>query len=155
MVAYKQNDRLQIFDLAGEELWTSSERHGGNMLFYNGPKQDLGDVENRLYFPMRTRVLQRQGKSCEVIAVKNHDLTNMKLKYRKFSEAHIESLTWTGLGLSANWRTRRISGQIRDFDLGDFDNDGTTELVVVVIIKEGEVALSTPKTALIAYEMKS
>ena len=77
------------------------------------------------------------------------------MKNRKFSEAHIESLTWTGLGLAANWRTRKISGQIRDFDLGDFDNDGTTELVVVVIIKEGSMAFSTPKTTLIAYDLKS
>ena len=155
VVAYKQNDRLQIFDLTGEELWAGNERHGGNMLFYNGPQEDLGDVENRLYFPMRTRVLERQDKSCEVIAVKNHDLTGMKLKYRKFSEAHIESLTWTGLGLAANWRTRKFSGQIRDFDVGDFDNDGTPELVVVVIQKEGSMAFSTPKTTLIAYNLKS
>jgi TolB-like protein len=155
VVAYKQNDRLLIFDLAGQELWSGGERHGGNMLFYNGPQQDMGDVENRMYFPMRTRVLQRQGKSCEVIAVKNHDLTGMKLKYRKFNEAHIESLTWTGLGLAANWKTRKINGQVRDFDLGDFDNDGTLELVVVIIQKEGDMAFSTPKTALIAYEIRS
>lgn len=155
VVAYKQNDRLLMFDFAGQELWSGSERHGGNMLFYNGPQQDMGDVENRLYLPMRTRVLQRQGKPCEVIAVKNYDLTNMKLKYRSFNEAHIESLTWTGLGLAANWKTRKINGQVRDFDLGDFDNDGTLELVVVIILKEGAMAFSTPKTTLIAYDMKS
>jgi TolB-like protein len=155
IVAYKQNDRLLMFDLAGEELWSGSERHGGNMLFYNGPQQDTGDVESRLYFPMRTRVLERQGKSCEVIAVKNHDVTNMKLQYRSFNEAYIESLTWTGLGLAANWRTRKITGQVRDFDLGDFDNDGTLELVVVIILKEGSIAFTSPKTTLIAYDMKS
>ena len=155
LVAYKQNDRMLVFDLTGEELWAGVERHGGNMLFYSGPKQQRGDVEIRLYFPMRTRVMQRRDKPSEVIAVKNFELTGMKLEYRNFTEAQIESLSWTGLGLAPNWKTRKITGQIRDFALGDFDNDGTTELVAAVILDEGAIAFSTPKSVVIAYDLKS
>jgi hypothetical protein len=155
LVAYKQNDRMLVFDLTGEELWAGVERHGGNMLFYSGPKQQRGDVEIRLYLPMRTRIMQRRDKPSEVIAVKNFELTGMKLEYRNFTEAQIESLSWTGLGLAPNWKTRKITGQIRDFALGDFDNDGTTELVAAVILDEGAIAFSTPKSVVIAYDLKS
>jgi TolB-like protein len=121
LVAYKQNDRMLVFDQTGEELWAGVERHGGNMLFYSGPKQQRGDVEIRLYLPMRTRIMQRRDKPSEVIAVKNFELTGMKLEYRNFTEAQIESLSWTGLGLAPNWKTRKITGQIRDFALGDWE----------------------------------
>jgi TolB-like protein len=154
VVAYKQDDRLLVFDPAGEELWTGVERHGGSMLFYSGPQEQRGEVENRLYFPMRTRVMQGKDKTTEVIAVKNFELTGMKLEFRNFTEAQIESLSWTGLGLAPDWKTRKITGQIRDFALGDFDNDGTIELVAAVIQKQGAVAFTIPKSVLIAYDLK-
>ena len=155
VVAYKQNDRLLVFNPSGEELWSGVERHGGNMLFYSGPQQQKGDVEVRLYFPMRTRVIQGKDNTAEVIAVKNFEMTGMKLEFRNFTEAQIESFSWTGLGLAPNWKTRKITGQIRDFALGDFDNDGTVELVAVVIQDEGAIAFTTPKSVLIAYDLKS
>jgi TolB-like protein len=153
--AYKPNDRIQLFDTAGNEIWTGVDRHGGSMLFYALPPEDDGDLENRLYFPMRLIFRKREGGSNEVIAVKNIDLTGMKLEYRKLTEAHIEALSWTGLGLAPIWKTRKISGYIQDFALADFDNDGKTELVAAVIVKPGTTAFSTPKSVLIAYELGS
>jgi hypothetical protein len=155
VAAYKPNDKIQLFDTAGNEIWTGGERHGGSMLYYATPRKDLGDVENRLYFPMRLIIRKGKDDSSEVIAVKNFDLTGMKLEYRKFTEAYIEALSWTGLGLAPNWKTRKISGYIQDFALADFDNDGKTELVAAVIVKEGSIAFTTPKSVLIAYELGS
>jgi TolB-like protein len=153
--AYKSNDRIQLFDTAGNEIWSGAERHGGSMLYYAAARRDLGDVENRLYFPLRLICRIGNGKSREIIAVKNHDLTNMKLEYRKFTQGYIESLSWTGLGLAPNWKTRKISGYIQDFALGDFDNDGQTELVAAVVVKAGSIAFTTPKSVLIAYDLNS
>jgi TolB-like protein len=155
VVAYRPNDRLQIFELNGNEIWTGTERYGGSMMYYAEPRKDLGDVENRLYFPMRIVVWKDQAETSEVIAVINHELTGHRVKYRKFTKAHIESLTWDGLGLAPNWSTRQISGHIRDYAIGDFDNDGKVELVAAVVIKEGEIAFTTPKCTIIAYELKS
>jgi hypothetical protein len=81
----------------------------------------------------------------------------MKLeKFRKFTSGHIESLSWDGLGLNTTWKTRKISGFIRDFAVGDFDNDGKIELVAAVILDEGSVVLlGKPKSTIIAYELPS
>jgi len=154
-VAFDPRDRIEVFDKTGEEIWQSAERYGGSMLYYSMPKQDLGDVEVRQYFPARLVIRKNGSDSSEVITVQNHDMTYMKLDFRKFTMGHIESLSWNGLGLSPNWKTRQITGYISDFAVGDFDNDGGMELVVAVILKQGSVALTTPKSAVIAYDLES
>jgi hypothetical protein len=59
------------------------------------------------------------------------------------------------LGLATRWKTRKISGFIRDYALGDFDNDGKMELVAAVIQNEGRVVLVDPKSVIITYELPS
>jgi hypothetical protein len=64
------------------------------------------------------------------------------------------ALTWDGIGLVPSWKTRQISGFIQDFAVGDFDNDGQTELVAAVVLKEGKVMLSGgSKSTVIVYEL--
>jgi hypothetical protein len=93
----------------------------------------------------------------EMIVVKNHDLAGGHAqRFRKFNNAHFESMTWDGLGLQTRWRTRKITGFIRDYSLGDFDNDGKIELVAAVILSEGTIVLiGEPKSTIIAYELPS
>ncbi|MGW8303435.1 MAG: FG-GAP-like repeat-containing protein [Desulfobacterales bacterium] len=157
-VAYNEEDHIRLIDAAGKEIWKSSERYGGSTLFFAEPKNEREQVVNSKYFPMRLLVQDTDGDGdSELIAVRNYDLAAMKLeKFRKFTSSHIESLSWDGLGLNTTWKTRKISGFIRDFAVGDFDNDGKIELVAAVIQDEGNVALfGKPKSTIIAYELPS
>ena len=154
-IGYKGNDRIQIIDSAGKTIWDSPDQYGGSMLFWDAPWDDRGQVENRKYFPMRLVVWQNTAnKENQVIAVKNHDITNRKMEYRKFTKTHIEAFTWDGLGLKPIWKTRSMSGYIQDYTVGDFDNDGNDELVVALVIKEGRVAVLTDaKSTILAYDL--
>ena len=158
-IAYRQNDHIQLLDSAGKELWRSGEPYGGSTLFAAGEKDDRGGaVINLQYYPMRLLVADTNADGdAEVIVVKNYELARMKLeRFRKFTNAHIEALTWDGLGLSTRWKTRKISGFIRDYAVGDFDNDGKIELIAAVILDEGRtVLISEPQSTIIAYEMPS
>jgi len=154
VVAYTKADRLRIFNAGGGEEWTGSDRLGGSTLYYILPKTEPG-TENRQYLPMRLAIcdMNKDGKN-EVIAVKNHEMAGSLLKdFRKFTKASFFSLSWNGLGFVSNWKTRKISGNIRDFAIGDLDNDGKDELVAGVIIKEGSIMFTTPKNTIIAYEI--
>jgi hypothetical protein len=63
-------------------------------------------------------------------------------------------LSWDGVGLGPNWKTRSITGYIQDITIGDFDNDGQDELVAALVMKEGKVILlGEPKSTIIAYEL--
>ncbi|UCD77543.1 MAG: VCBS repeat-containing protein [Desulfobacterales bacterium] len=154
-VSYKESDRIQIIDSGGQIIWNGSDRLGGSMLYYNLPRDDRGQVENKSYYPLRLVVWHNtSAKESEVIAVRNEDISNRKLDMRYFTNSQIESYKWDGVGLAPNWKTRQLSGYIQDFYVGDFDNDGQDELVAALIIKEGRIALITePKSTIIGYEL--
>ncbi len=103
---------------------------------------------------MRTvaRRSAKDGKT-KLIAVKNFDAAGRKLeKFRSYKESQIISFFWDGLGLAPEWKTRKIAGYIRDFAIGDFNGDGTEELVAAVILDEGAIITTTPKSTVIAFE---
>jgi TolB-like protein len=155
-VAFDSEDHLRVYDEAGKQLWKSAERYGGSTLYFSGDITDYGDIEKPIYFPMRTVPLRsaKDGKT-RLIAVKNHDVAGSKLeKFRSFKESQIISFAWDGLGLAPEWKTRKISGYIRDFAIGDFNNDGTLELVAAVVLDEGAVITTSPKSTVIALEFK-
>ena len=157
-VAYRKDDRMQIIDANGKEVWKSGERYGGSTLYCLGEKERRSQVNNPIYYPMRLLVTDTNGDGeSEVIAVKNYNVTGGHLqRFRKFTNAHVESMTWDGLGLQTRWKTRKISGFIRDYTLGDFDNDGKIELVAAVILSEGStILIGQPKRTIIAYELPS
>jgi len=155
VVAFKSNDRIQISDGAGKVVWTGSDRLGGSNLFYYLPMQDRGDVGTRRYYPMRPLVRQLPGdENPEVIVAHNFEVAGMKLEqFRQFTGGQIEAFVWDGMGLANKWRTRKLTGFIRDFAVGDYDNDGGEELIIVLIQRTGDTILTTPKGNLVAYDM--
>ncbi len=154
-VAYDSLDHIRVFDPAGQQLWKSADRYGGSSLFYSGNITDQGEIENPIYLPMRL-LTSRSAKDDKtvVMAVKNFDIAGRKLeKFRSYNESQVISFFWDGLGLSPEWKTRKISGYMRDFAVGDFNNDGAEEIVCAVILEEGRMITTTPKSTVIAFEM--
>lgn len=154
--AYDSTDRIRLFDASGQELWKSADKYGGSTIYYSGDLTDQGQILNPIYFPMRLTVRKSasDGKT-KLLAIQNHDIGGRKLeKFRSFNESQIISFFWDGLGLSPDWKTRKISGYIRDFAVGDFNNDGTEEIVCAVILDEGRIITTSPKSTVIAFELK-
>lgn len=157
VVAYNQGDRLQVIDPAGKVEWKDNEYLGGSMLYFLLPKAGREETEKPQYLPTRVRIgdIDEDGKK-EVIVIKNQDIAGRRLEgFRKFKNGRIMVLSWDGIGLSRMWMTRKVSGYISDFFIGDFDNDGIDELVASVIVKEGAVVMTTPKSTIIVYELNT
>jgi TolB-like protein len=155
-VAYKDNDQFQVIDSSGDTLWDNRERFGGSMLYASVPWEYRGQVQNKWYYPLRLVVWHNKAKNeSEVIAVQNHDLTASTLEeFRYFNKTHIAGFIWDGVGLGPSWKTRKLSGYIQDFTVGDFDNDGEDELIAALVLKEGRVAFVTEaKSTIIGYEL--
>ena len=155
IVAYNRSDRIQILKQTGKARWTGSDPYGGNMLFFAGNQTGAGDIVNPQYLPIRMRItdINSDGKY-ELITARNHDLaSNLLQDFRRFTKTHIESLSWDGIGLASVWKTRRISGRVSDFAIGDFDQDGVKELVAAVVIKEGDIIMTKARSTIIAYDL--
>ncbi len=154
IAAYDPSDRIRVFDEAGKEEWKSAERYGGSTLHTLGNIDDAGQTERPIYLPMRLMALKpdKDGKS-QLLAIRNFDITDRKIEgLRSFNEAQIIGFGWDGLGLQPEWRTRKMTGCIRDFALGDFDNDGELEMVCALVLDEGRIMTTIPKSTLIALK---
>ena len=152
-VAYNEFDYLQLFDPRGEVLWKVAERFGGSTLYYQRPPANKGDIINPKYFPMRIVVRKnKSGNDSEIIAVKNHDITFSKTEvFRKYTKTHLQSWTWDGLSLRQIWKSYQLSGFIRDFAVGDFNNNGQQVLIAALVKSEGNTVLTDAKSRIIAY----
>ena len=152
-VVYNEFDYLQIIDSGGKVLWKSGERYGGSSLYYQLPRDNIAEVYMPGYYPMRIVVRKnRAGNDSEVIAVKNQDIARRKAeRLRKFTKAHIQSWSWDAFGLKPIWKTRQISGYIRDYAVGDFNNNGQQVLIAALVTSEGTTVLTKAESRIIAY----
>ena len=145
VAAYNSGDYIRIISASDKDLWKSAEKYGGNTLYYEN---------RRHYLPVRLMTLKspKDGKTM-LLTVINHDMAGRKLQsFRSFEEFQVILFAWDSLGLAPQWKTRKISGFIRDFAVGDFNNDGKKELLCAVVLEEGAVVTTTSKSILIALE---
>jgi hypothetical protein len=152
---YDPEDYIRVFDEGGKQEWKSTEKYGGSTLHYLGSYgKSSGETDKPIYLPMRLTALKpdKDGK-VQVITIRNFDMADRKLEtFRSFNEAQIVGFAWDGLGLQPEWRTRKMTGCIRDFALGDFDNDGEMEMVCAVVLDEGRIITTVPKSVVIALK---
>lgn len=155
ILAFNEDDYLQILTKSGSKEWKSAEHYGGSVNYLDIESRSGESEKDRLFLSQRIfmKDLDRDGKK-EVIVVQNHAGTSRLFKrYRSFSSSQIVSLSWNGLGLALNWKTRKIHGYVSDFAIGDFDNDGQEELVAAVVMERGASFVAKAKSAIISYDL--
>jgi hypothetical protein len=166
-VTYTAGDLLQLSTTGGREEWTSGESYGGNNNFLISAgdyrRRDEGWMTKRdtdplplnvFYLPQRILLVDfdKNGHN-EVLVLQNYDITQgLMQRQRSFREGHFECLAWDNVGLRTLWRTRKFSGYISDYNLGDFDNDGQDEVVFVVVKKIGDPMTGEAKSYLVSWD---
>lgn len=164
-VAITGNETLSILDPDGKEEWAGSDEYGGSNVYLLAPAEKReAEKAGRILDPtafggvyLQQRLfiadLDKDNKN-EVIAVKNHDVTRgLFRRLKKYTSGHFEALIWDNVGLRGKWKTRNFSGYISDYDVGDFDNDGTDELVFAVVAQAGG-AMTEAKSYLVSWSIK-
>ena len=157
LVACNSGNNIVVVTPAGDILWKSSDKYGGSVQYYAGEKSDKGQEENPIYLPMRLLVRNRAEANAksQVIVVNNHEVMGMRWNRRDFTEANIDAFSWDAASLATDWSTRKMSRFISDIQIADFDNDGHDELLASLIIKAGEIILTSAKSTLLAYDLEA
>jgi TolB-like protein len=164
-IAFVRNDYLQLSSLAGREEWLSAEPYGGSYTwlmtaeeykFHSRETRNNPDpLPMELYFlPQRILVtdFDQDGRN-EAMVVKNEDTTGgLFSRVRSYREGRFENLAWDNVGMRAVWRTRKFSGYISDYNIGDFDNDGQHEVVFAVVKKVGDPMTGDAKSYLVSWD---
>lgn len=160
-VAFSPNEELRVLSADGESVWESPDSLGGNTIYLDKPDEassSIGSYQEtkRTYLPLRVWVtdLEKDGKH-EVIVAKNKDSTRRMLsRIRVFTGGQIECYGWDQLGLYRKWTTREVSGQISDYAVADFNNDGKMELVFSVL-QSTDSMISRPRSYIAAYDLNA
>ena len=111
------------------------------------------DYERYTYINSRiiTYDMNKTGKR-DIYLVKNISSSGRVLQNIKlFTSAEIYNLTWDGLGMLENWRSRKINGYVADYQFKDIDNDGENEIVLALVLSTG-VSIRD-RSVIVSYKM--
>ena len=155
----KQMSRILSFGFSPDELiWRSDTVYGGsNNYIANIDKQKSSDATPAESAFANMRILSfdtnKDGKK-ELIIVKNLSSVGRIFKNLKlFSSSEIYNLEWDGLGMSENWRTKKINGYVADYCFKDIDNDGKPELVLALVQSVG--ASISERSVIVVYKLET
>lgn len=143
------DDYMRLYDNAGKRLWMSDERVGGSEKFLN--LMEASDTASTVYTPQRLIPISQGGRQ-GILVVMNTGMTGRFLSgYRRYTAGTFSAYFWDGLGMTQAWSTRKVTGLISDYAVGDVNNDGKSDLVFILVKKSMTSASST----VVAFDMES
>jgi hypothetical protein len=157
-------DRIRVWSKPGEMLAVTGESYGSSPIGLDviAVMPGLGqrsirdeNEEVSIYIPNRL-ILAHLGKDKNYELIVNRNISvaaDFFSRYRNFPYGEVHSLYWDGVGLSLQWKTRRLKGTVVDYCIADIDNDGADELCVAVNTYKGMTGLTDSRTVVMAYEL--
>lgn len=157
IIMIDESNELRVYSASGELRWKSDEPYGETINFVVvNPNRSIGSSEERIYLPSRIIItdLDKNGIT-DLIVSRNLSKTSRWLRnFKAYTSNELHSLSWDGLGLSENWKTRKISGAISDYQLVEIDGKGQYEIFVGIIMRTGIAPVLTGKSTIISYKLQ-
>jgi TolB-like protein len=157
LCVYEPTDKplwqLQTFGGSDKLLWKSNDNFGGSNIYVEN-SQAYEDSDKKTFINLRilTYDTNKDGTR-EIVIVKNiSSAARLFQNVKLFTSAEVYNLSWDGLGLLENWRTRRINGYVADYQFKDIDNDGENEVVLALVLSTGPSL--TGRSVVVAYKMQ-
>jgi len=155
----KPLSKLLIFGGSEEHRWKSDEPFGGSNTFIEpvvqtfGPREGI-EISARYINPrIITYDTNKDGKR-EIIVVRNISSTGRLFdRVKLFNAAEVYNLEWDNMGMVENWRTKKITGYVADYQFKDIDNDGENEIVLALVLSGG--GLTKGRSVLVSYSLKA
>ncbi|MDD6088155.1 MAG: VCBS repeat-containing protein [Desulfovibrionaceae bacterium] len=154
-------DYLRAYSSRGSQLYQSQDRYSGSAVAIAeqagmpGLGKETTLIATNYYVPLRMipADLEKDGE-WELLVNRPISAANSVFeRYRAFPEGEIHSLFWDGVGLSLQWKTRRIKGTIVDLSLSDPNNDGVQDLVVCINTHPGALGINSRKAIVVLYPL--
>lgn len=154
----KPLDKVVIMGGSDEFIWKSEDVFGGSSTYIDplaaADTEKSEDINEKRYINLRIVNYDTNGDGKkEIIIVKNASSANRLFQnMRLFSSAEVYNLEWDGMGMVENWRTKKISGYVADYQFKDIDNDGENEVVLALVLSVGGSLRG--RSVVVAYDLK-
>jgi hypothetical protein len=145
-------EHLVLIDTGGGKVWESHDEYGGSTNHIE--RLTYGDNEqNNDYLP--TRILfadiDNDGANELIVAKNNQGGSRLFKNLRSFNSGSIEARKFVNLSLIPFFNSAHLlPGAAADYQLADFDNNGTKDLVVGVVIEPGG-GMSSARSIIFSY----
>jgi hypothetical protein len=154
VAAVKSIDQhLTLYDTGGGKVWESSDEYAGTLNHIVLPtyREQPTQLE---YLPSRVLIEDVDGDGTnEVIVAKNQQggVPFMK-NLRSYNSGVIEARKFTNLSLVPFFNSANLlPGPAVDYAFMDFDNNGSKDLVVAVVIEQGSGMLQDARSVIVGY----
>jgi TolB-like protein len=154
----KPLSKVVIMGGSDEFIWKSEDYYGGSNTyiepFFNSTNTIGEELNTNKYINLRilNYDTNNDGKP-EIIIVKNNSASARVFQTMKlFNSAEVYDLEWDGMGMVENWRTKKISGYVADYQFKDIDNDGENEVVLALVLSVG--GQMRGRSVVVAYDLK-
>ena len=138
-IAYSAEDKLRIYDPAGNPQWAGEETLGGSPLYLEATSSTDTRTKDRTYLTQRLFVADLDGDGkVEVVTVHNRDSARGVVeRFRKYTRGRVVALGWNKVNMKERWQGEEISGYISDVSLADLNGDGRLEAVYAMVSSTG------------------
>jgi hypothetical protein len=135
-----QDQRLMLFDRENRLISSVSDRIFGH---YRRLRILSGSTTRQIICPGRIFIAdtKEEGEN-ELLVMKGSD-----------RGSYIQALGWNGTQLAEKWKTVENPGNISDFRIRDFKNEGNQSLVMILVKPMQFLALSGPRSVIFAFDL--
>ena len=156
MVAAIRFPTEHIFLYEGKNrAWESKEEYGGTMTHLVPTNTGAESNRYREFLPSRLLIYDIDGDGQNELIVAKNDRGGVPFMsgQRAFTSGAIQAFKYTNMSLTPFFRTRTLPGPGVDYALGDFNNNGTLDLVVAVVTEPKSGAMKEGRSVIVAYEI--
>ena len=161
LMVLSESEQIRAYGPNNNRISTTSEKYSGSATGLEidpsmpGLHRDDVTIASVFYIPMRMLAMDLEHDGNWELIVNKPISTASEIfdRYRFFPQAEIHSLYWDGLGLSMQWKTRRIKGSMVDYCIADANNDGIPDLVVCLNTHPGALGVKSRKTVVVLYPL--
>ncbi len=146
-------EHIFLFD-GSNRAWESREEYGGTMN-YLVPIGVGNETRIREFLPARILLADIDGDGQNELIVAKNDRGGIPFMsgQRGFTSGTIQAFKYANMSLTPFFRTRTLPGAGVDYQLADFNNNGTIDLVVAVVTEQKSGMMKEGRSVIVAYEI--